>query len=137
MPEVWEELNRNCSKEIVSVARDIEAWLQDQVDEIFPLSHGFAQVLRARENKYYFFKITTDGRVQVWFQYLSKKPPFSDVSFRQELRQRLCAIPGVGIDESKITGKPSFPLHLLTSKEGMDKFRATMKWAFEKVLSET
>jgi len=136
MPEVWEEFNRNCSKEIVSAAREIEAWLHDQVDEIFPLSHGFAQVLRARGSKYYFFKITTDGRVQVWFQYLSKKPPFSDVSLRQELRRRLCAIPGVAIDESKITGKPSFHLHLLISREGMDVFTATMKWAFEKVISE-
>ncbi|HOM30097.1 MAG TPA: hypothetical protein PLS81_11655 [Deltaproteobacteria bacterium] len=136
MPEVWEELNRNCSKEVVSTARDIEAWLHDKADEVFPLSHGFAQVVRARGNNYYFFKVTTDGRVQVWFQYLSRKPPFSDVSLRQELRQMLCAIPGVTIDESKITGKPSFHLHLLTSKKAMDMFIETMEWAFEKVLSE-
>jgi len=136
MPEVWDELKRNCSEEILSVAHEIETWLHEQVDEVFPLSHGFAQVLIAGKNKYYFFKITSDGKVQVWFQYLSRKPPFSDESLRRELRQKLCAIPGLEIDESKLNGKPSFPLQLLTSKEGMDLFTSAMKWAFDKVISE-
>jgi len=136
MPEVWEELKANCTEDVVLVAQEIETWLHEQVDQLFPVSHGFAQVLTSGKNKHYFFKITTDGRVQIWFQYMSKKPPFSDESLRQELRNKLRTIPGVEIDESKLAGKPSFPLNKLVRKESMDVFKSTMEWVFGKVMED-
>jgi len=133
MEEVWEELEARCPQEVIRAAREIEVWLIEKTLKVFPVSHGFAQVICTEKNKHYFFKITTDGKVQLWFQYMSRKTPFSDEALMLELREKLCEIPGVDIDESKLTGKPVIPLDKLTDNEAMSKFKQVFEWAFGKI----
>jgi hypothetical protein len=52
--------------------------------------------------------IYPSGKVEVVFQHLSVRPPFDDVTLREELRQRLNQLPGVDIAAAKIALRPGF-----------------------------
>jgi hypothetical protein len=75
------------------------------------------------------FALYTYGRVEIHFQYLARRPPFSELALRQELRARLNEIPGVAVDESDLEVRPSFPLELLVEPAALERFLAAMAWA--------
>jgi hypothetical protein len=114
METVWTEINTNLSADEVRVARDLESWLTSIPTKVFPVFKGFAQWVRLQGRDQYFFKVGTDGFVEVWFRYLSAKPPFADDALRDELRKRLNAIPGIELPADRLRGKPRFSLTALS-----------------------
>ena len=133
LPTIWKELEANRSEREIRAAREIHDWLKDLGTEIFPTANGFAQLQDGNNHRHYFFKVMTNGQIEVWFQYLSRKPPFSDESMRSELLRRLNSIPGVDIQEDKLSGKPKFPISVLTDKGAMDLFKQTFEWAITEI----
>lgn len=115
MEDFWRAMETGRPAGEVSAARDLHAWLETIGAKVFPLTAGFAQEIRHGDVPFYFFKVRTDGDVSIWFQYLVKKDPFSATGLREELRQRLCGIPGVDIPPERISGKPRFPLSILST----------------------
>jgi RecB family endonuclease NucS len=133
LPTIWKDIEENCNEDEKRIAREISDWLQPLVTEVFPTANGFAPLVGGKDRNRFLFKVMTNGKLQIWFHYLSKKPPFADEAMRKELLARLNKIEGVGISEDKISGKPSFDLLVLKSKFTMDLFKECFEWAIEEI----
>jgi hypothetical protein len=130
LPTIWREFSEKCTPEVLTSARDIFEWLEPRVTAIFPTTNSFAPKITANGVDYYFFKVTTDGHVEVWFQYMMNKTLLAELSIRRDLLAKLNEIPGVSISEERLAGKPKFRLEVLSSKEAMLKFNAAFEWLF-------
>lgn len=86
------------------------------------------------ERRLFPFALYTDGRVEVHFQYMARRPPFDDERLREQFRQRLNAIDGISISADMLTLRPSIPLSVLASGRALDDFLAAVDWAFEQPL---
>jgi len=136
MPAIWAEFESRCAPEMVSVARGLYTWLEDQFDEVFPTTNAFAPYLDDKSRNQFFFKVTYLGQVEIWFLYLAKKAPFESEDLREELRTRLNSIPGVEIPADRVSGKPKFPLEALVDKTALATFKKTVLWMLECTRSE-
>jgi len=134
--EIWSDLEEKCTEEEFQVAKRINEWLQERVTEVFPTANAFAPLLRVKNRDQFFFKVTTDGNIQLWFLYLANKLPFSDEALRRQLLEKINSIPGVNIEETRINGKPSFPIKLLVNKDSLQKFKDTFEWVFSVMETE-
>jgi hypothetical protein len=133
LSEIWDSIESTCDEDQIKIAHDIFEWLQPLVKEVFPTANGFAPLVGGRDRNQFLFKVMTNGKLQIWFQFLSNKPPFSDEAMRKELLSRLNKIEGVDISEDKISGKPSFDLLVLKSKVEMDLFKGCFEWAIGEI----
>ncbi|MEV6209586.1 DUF262 domain-containing protein [Kitasatospora sp. NPDC051914] len=68
------------------------------------------------------------GSVEVAFQHMAERAPFSDVELREELRCRLNRIEGVVIPEGKLALRPSFGLDLLVDEVSRKQLLETLAW---------
>jgi alkylated DNA nucleotide flippase Atl1 len=68
------------------------------------------------------------GGVEVVFQHLARRPPFADPALRRELRDRLNAIDGIDLPESKLALRPSFPLAVLATPSAVDQVGGILEW---------
>ncbi|MDP8924630.1 MAG: hypothetical protein M3O34_17380 [Chloroflexota bacterium] len=82
---------------------------------------------------HYTVSVWTYGRVQVEFGNMKKQAPFSGAARREELRDRLHRIHGVGIPPDGIERWPSFPLAALTDDAAMQQFLDTLDWCAEQI----
>ena len=75
--------------------------------------------------------IYPSGKFEVVFQHLSVRPPFDDVTLREELRQRLNQLPGVDIAAAKIALRPGFPLAVLADTDAREALLDHLRWFYE------
>lgn len=59
------------------------------------------------------------------------RPPFDDVQLRQEFRERLNKIPGVGLPAAKLELRPGFPLGILADVEAQTLFIDALDWFYQ------
>ena len=133
---LWEEFEAKCEPEDVQLARHVCDWVAPLVDEVFPTKNGFSQLLAVGKTRYFFFKVSTDGSVAVWFQHFASKPPFADDNVRKELLQRFKAIPGFDITEERLTGRPGMPIAVLRDDESLRIFKEAVEWSIQQVRSQ-
>jgi hypothetical protein len=81
------------------------------------------------------FALFTYGRIEVRFEYIARRPPFSDVRLREQLRAKLNEIPGVQLDAAQVELRPGIDLGLLAAPAARERFLAAMDWCFEQVAS--
>jgi hypothetical protein len=67
--------------------------------------------------------------IEIGFEYLKGHEPFADESRRQEMIDRLNAIPDVQILAERIGGRPSIPLEPLYQESALQQFLSVMEWA--------
>lgn len=77
------------------------------------------------------FGLYTLGRIEVQFQWMLRRPPFSARERRVELQRKLNAIPGVHIADDSLEKRPSIPLQALTGHDALEAFLRVMDWSFE------
>lgn len=68
------------------------------------------------------------GSLEVVFQHLKTRAPFTDTALREELRQRLNTVPGIWIDPVKIGLRPSVPLTTLANPAAIKGLRDVADW---------
>ncbi|MEY7972937.1 DUF262 domain-containing protein [Saccharomonospora xinjiangensis] len=68
------------------------------------------------------------GKFEIVFQHLRSRPPFDELSRREELRQRLNKINGVDLPESKIDLRPGFPLDILLDASNREQLFEALEW---------
>ena len=96
---------------------------------------GFGPVLDHAGQTYYPFGVSSLGKVDIGFQYMTR-PPLDDVQMRHEYRRRLNKIPGVSIPERAITRRPRFPLALLAADpKALEAFTSALDWFCDTVRS--
>ncbi len=71
------------------------------------------------------------GTVEVVFQHLKTRLPFSDPALRETIRRKLNQITGIRIDPVKINLRPSFRLQLLATPEVVAALRGVQEWFVE------
>lgn len=120
-----------------TAARRILDWAQRRPLEVWwgrGLQDGSYNLgaLRGRE-AHWILSCWTYGRVEVTFQYLKERAPFSSVELRQELRRRLNEIAGVAIDEAAIEVRPRIELTTLAPEPSLARFLEVMDWVCRQV----
>jgi hypothetical protein len=77
---------------------------------------------------YWTISVWTYGRVEISFQQMKNRPPFSEDTLRLELRERLNKLEGVDFPEDAIDRRPSIPLGIFKDSEKLDRFLEVLDW---------
>ena len=130
-------LHENVGEEARRIAEGIMAWSDKNLGRRWfgsgSQSGSFVPTLDIAGEQYWPFTLWTYGQVEIQFQWLQNRPPFEDITVRQELRRRLNEIAGVSIPEDGIKRRPSFHISLLTADSSLDAFLSTMEWVVGEV----
>jgi hypothetical protein len=81
----------------------------------------------------YPFTLYTNGKIEVQFQPLSRRPPFDQREMREKLRARLEQIQGLSLPKDSLDRAPSFPLSALVQAGSLETFFEAFEWVFEEV----
>lgn len=87
---------------------------------------------RGQTDDVWAFIIYPDGSIEVSFQRLAIRPPFDDVTVRDDLRRRLNEISGVSIAEERLAKRPSIRHEILISEESHQKMREILQWFYDR-----
>jgi hypothetical protein len=121
------------------VARRVFAWVDERGDLRSYFGSGKAGSFQAglqKGNAYLFpFVLYTYGRMEVQFQFIRRRPPFDDIGLREQLRQKLDAIPRVDVPPDALDRRPPISLANLTRQATLDQVLAAFDWAFEQALA--
>jgi hypothetical protein len=143
-PRQWDEasflgkLKEKHGTAEAQVARELIDWGRVQLTR-FTWGTGantgsFIPVLDHAGRDYFPFVLWTNGRAEIQFERLSRRPPFDDVGLRREFLRRLNEIAGVSIPEDGVARFPSIRLDLLAaSPEALDSFKGALDWFCETV----
>lgn len=131
---ILEELKERRGADVARVGERIFEWVdrRGDLDTNFGSGHrsGSFQAGYWEDRYAWPFVLYTYGRVEIQFQYLAKRPPFSAEGLREELRSKLDAIPGVSMP-APAEKRPSIDLELLQDDVSFSAFTDAMDWAFE------
>ncbi len=78
--------------------------------------------------EHYTIAVWTSGLIEIPFNWLRRTPPFDAESKRQELREKLNAVPGISIPESGIEKHPNVRLQVLTAPGALEQFLEALEW---------
>lgn len=130
------ELNGKCGPAEARVVGELIEWARVQLPR-FTWGTGlvigsFIPVLDHGGQNYAPLALWTNGRIEILFKYLSRRPPFDDAGLRREFLRRLNEIPGMAIPEHAVTRTPSLRLAVLTATpETLDSFKGVLQWFCE------
>lgn len=120
------------SPEDVPIAREILDWIRPQVARGWwgrgSTQGSFVPVAQAGGFDYQLFAVWIYSSIELYFQYYANKPGFASVDQRRDLRDRLNAIPGVSLDESALSRRPSVPLSVFRDRAAMQTLHASYAW---------
>jgi hypothetical protein len=130
------ELERQRGAEEAAVARRIFEWVDEHTD----LKHyygsgkrdGSFQAGLYNGKAYLFpFALYTHRGLEVQFHFIKRRPPFDDPDLREQLRQRLDAIPNIDLPPDAVEGRPGIPLSALVRDDTLNQVLAVFDWAFD------
>ena len=76
----------------------------------------------------YPFALGAQNFVEIYFQWYLTRPPFDQLAYRQELMDRLNAIPGVDLAPDRIAARPRFAVDLLAEEAHLNIFLDSFDW---------
>jgi hypothetical protein len=79
------------------------------------------------------FALWTRGVVEIQFQHMFYRSPFSQPSMRLALLERLNALEGVSLPEDSITRRPNFRLRLLREASAREQFFEVWAWYIDQI----
>lgn len=82
---------------------------------------------------HWYAALWSNGQVQMQFQMISRRAPFSPLEARKELQQRLNQISGVSIADDRLERFPAFPISTLVPPQAMAQFLKTFEWYLQQV----
>jgi hypothetical protein len=86
--------------------------------------------------QYWTIAVWTYGAIEIQFVYMKRKRPFEAETRRQELREKLNALPGIAIPMEGIDKMPSVPLRVLTPPGALDRFLEVLEWVVGEIRRE-
>jgi hypothetical protein len=123
----------------VPIARGLLAWVRPLSKSIYwgrgTRWGSCVPIVSADGKEYTLFNmwVGANSGIEFHFQYHSLRPPFDNVGLRRDFLNRLNEIPGVSLDESVMTRRPSIATSVLGNPTGMEKFKAAFEWFIEQV----
>ncbi|HIH03828.1 MAG TPA: hypothetical protein HA263_08280 [Methanoregulaceae archaeon] len=130
-------LEKEAGLEAVAVARSILNWGVHNATRFWwgkgKRDGSFAPVVVWKGTEYYPVFVWSSGVGDIQFQWLQYRPPFDAIEHRQELLDRLNAIPGISIPAGSLSRRPSFPLRALAPPQARSMFQAVLDWVISEV----
>ncbi len=135
----FKELKSRTGPEEAEVARKILEWSRHKLPRFWwgkgKQDGSFYPVLDYNGEQYYPIAIWTYGKIEIQFQWLMTKPPFSDEQKRRELLNQLNAIPGVNIAEKSITKRPNIFLSRFKEESSLNQLMDILDWIVSQIKS--
>ena len=133
----FQSLEMRRGSEEVDLAKKVLQWAKDRGLRIWwgkgAQSGSFFPLIDHKGETYWTISAWTSGTLEIQFQMLQGKPPFSDEGKRVELRERLNTIPGVAIPVSAITKRPGVRLSVLKDPAVLQQFLSVLDWLVEQI----
>ena len=136
-----QELEAKRSSAEAAAARELIEWAKGQHLRLWwgtgMVIGSFIPVLDHAGRDYFPLSLWTNGRAEIQFKPLSRRPPFEDVERRREFLRRMNEVAGLSIPEDAITRVPSIRLALLAaSPEALASFKGVLDWFCETVRAD-
>jgi hypothetical protein len=135
----FQEIEAKNGAGVAGVARAILDWGKQKMPEFYwgrgGRSGSFTPGLTHNGIWYLVIVVWTNGYIEMQFQHLQRRPPFSEEGKRRELLSKLNQIPGIRLPADSITRRPSFVLSALTEAASLDQFLTVLDWFVEQVLA--
>ena len=119
------------------VAEDLLAWCEVESMHLGFTSVSCSPKLAHAGFEFASFMLKDYGEIQIYFDVMSRRPPFKGLERRKELRDRLEQIPGVSIPDERLGGNPGIQLELLRDLEAREAFKSAIRWWKETVLAQS
>jgi hypothetical protein len=121
------------------VARTIYEWLRPRATRIWwgkgQQTGSVYPMFDSAGGKGYLISLWTNGKVEVPFGWMKRTPPFNDQAKRQELLDKLIAIPGIALPSGGFDHFPRFELKARADKAVLDQFINVLEWAVNQLRS--
>jgi CBS domain-containing protein len=137
-PTKWNEstfmaaIQKQSGATSMSVAQAILDWAREKRTWVWwgrgEKSGSFVPIIERGGIQHQLLAVYTYGRLEVYFQYYQRKPPFESEEKRLELLGKLNAIDGIDIPVDGITRRPSIPLDVLAEEEIRRRFLNVLDW---------
>jgi hypothetical protein len=125
----------------VQVARRLLEWGQSRGLRIWwgkgARSGSFFPMLDIAGIDHWTISVWTYGTIEVQFQRMKTRDPFSSEGLRRELCAKLNAIPGIDIPDDGIDRRPSIPLTALEQPGALQDFLGVFDWYLDRVQAFT
>jgi hypothetical protein len=123
------------------VAHELIEWARVQMPRFTwgtgRVTGSFIPVLDHAGRDYFPFALWTNGRAEIQFERLSRRPPFDDSAHRGEFLRRLNEVPGVSLPDDAVTRFPSIPFAVLAADpEALESLKGVLDWFCETVRSD-
>jgi hypothetical protein len=136
-PSFLQELQSRRGEKETRVARKILEWAETNQLRIWwgkgRKDGSFFPMIEERGTTHWLISIWTYGRLEVQFQMMQTKPPFSTEAKRLELLHRLNSLPGIVIPRDGITRRPTISLSILMNDVVLGQFLAALDWVIQEV----
>jgi hypothetical protein len=142
----WDEamfmaaLEERSGQAVRKAAEGILHWLTPQVTYAWwgtgSSEGGIIPTIQHGSTKYHICRMATQGWFVFRFDWLYKKPPFSDESVRRQLLAKINEIPGVTFGEELLTTRVRIPMEKLTTSKAQDKLKSALAWLIDQVRAE-
>jgi hypothetical protein len=133
----FKALEENKGAELCRATRRILDWCRNRGLRVWwgrgAKMGSFVAVLDWKEKGYQMFAAWSYGAVEIYFQWLLRKPPFDAEGKRRELLGKLNQIPGVNLPEDSITRRPSINGGALVQEDSMKAFLEAMDWVIREI----
>jgi len=120
----------------VAASQCIINWIKRRADRVAfnsnPVWGWIGSVFEKNGFEVSLLRLHSDGSVAVYFEYMLGKPVFDDLARRQQLLDRLNAVPGVRLPPDAVSKRKTIPLSGFTP-EATAGFLAAMDWFVEEL----
>lgn len=130
------ELQRRNGEDEVKVARCLLEWSYKNATTLWgrgKRSGSFVPCVLHKDREQQLFAVWTYGTVEIYFYWLSYKPPFDNEEKRKELLSMLNQIEGVNLALGAINKRPNIPLKNLLQDEKLDQFLEIFNWVINEI----
>jgi hypothetical protein len=122
------------------VAEEILHWITPQVTYVWwgsgSKDGGIVPTILHGKTRYHICRMATQGWFVFRFDWLFRKPPFSDQALRRQLLARINMIPGVHFAEDVLTTRARIPFEKLATGEALETLKSVVAWLIDQVKAE-
>lgn len=134
--EFMEFMKKKCTNEEIQALEKLVALLKQHASNIKYINSTTPSLRPYFKGDNYFFQIfkyKVQTTIEIQFERILKKQPFTELQLRINLLNQLNKIKGVSIQEDQISKRPNFKLSLLNDEEELKKFQSVIVWYISKL----
>lgn len=128
----FEELSARADDVVTQTAHRLLEWGKERCSRIWwgkgAKWGSFFPMFDLGDQSHFTFSAWTYKTIEIQFQNLKNRQPFSSKAMRERLLEKLNAIDGISIPADAIGRRPSIPLEVLAKEDSVKRFLDVMDW---------